>query len=87
MGSRFRYEPKTTLQKVTLLLKHPRKWRAKITPCISILEDEPEIGPNTFLTVSADYEQYRSVNLTNVAVIEVPVEAYLAHIARDAEED
>ena len=34
MSSRFRYEPKTPLQKVALRLKHPRKWRAKITPCI-----------------------------------------------------
>ncbi len=34
MSSRFRYEPKTTLEKVALLLKHPRKWRAKITPCV-----------------------------------------------------
>jgi hypothetical protein len=34
MSSRFRYEPKTTLQKVALRLKHPRQWRAKITPCV-----------------------------------------------------
>ena len=34
MSTRFRYEPKTPLQKVALRLKHPRKWRAKITPCV-----------------------------------------------------
>ena len=34
MSTRFRYEPKTTFQKVTLRLKHPRKWRAKITACV-----------------------------------------------------
>ena len=34
MGSRFRYEPKTTLQKVAMRLRHPRQWRAKVTPCV-----------------------------------------------------
>jgi hypothetical protein len=34
MSSRFRYEPKTTFQKVAMRLKHPRQWRAKITPCV-----------------------------------------------------
>ena len=34
MSTRFRYEPKTPLQKLALRLKHPRKWRAKITPCV-----------------------------------------------------
>ena len=34
MSNRFRYEPKTSLQKVGLRLKHPRKWRAKVTPCV-----------------------------------------------------
>ena len=34
MSDRFRYEPKTTLQKATMRLKHPRQWRAKITPCV-----------------------------------------------------
>ena len=34
MSNRFRYEPKTVLQKVALRLRHPRKWRAKITPCV-----------------------------------------------------
>ena len=34
MSNRFRYEPKTTLQKATMRLKHPRNWRAKITPCV-----------------------------------------------------
>ena len=34
MDSRFRYEPKSTLQKVAMRLKHPRQWRAKITPCV-----------------------------------------------------
>jgi hypothetical protein len=34
MSSRFRYEPKTALQKVAMRLKHPRKWRAKITSCV-----------------------------------------------------
>ncbi len=33
-STRFRYEPKTALQKVAMRLKHPRKWRAKITPCV-----------------------------------------------------
>lgn len=34
MSNRFRYEPKSTLQKVALRLKYPRRWRAKITPCV-----------------------------------------------------
>jgi hypothetical protein len=34
MSSRFRYEPKTTFQKLATRLKHPRQWRAKITPCV-----------------------------------------------------
>ena len=34
MSNRFRFEPKTVLQKVALRLKHPRQWRAKITPCV-----------------------------------------------------
>ena len=34
MSDRFRYEPKTTLQKMAMRLKHPRQWRAKITPCV-----------------------------------------------------
>lgn len=34
ISNRFRYEPKTALQKVALRLKHPRQWRAKITPCV-----------------------------------------------------
>jgi hypothetical protein len=34
MSSRFRYEPKTIFQKLATRLKHPRQWRAKITPCI-----------------------------------------------------
>ena len=38
MSTRFRYEPKTTFQKVTLRLKHPRKWRAKITACVFDIE-------------------------------------------------
>ena len=33
MSTRFRYEPKSTFQKMALRLKHPRKWRAKITSC------------------------------------------------------
>ena len=34
MSSRFRYEPKSTLVKVAMRLKHPRQWREKITPCV-----------------------------------------------------
>ena len=34
MSNRFRYEPKTVLQKAALRLKHPWRWRAKITPCV-----------------------------------------------------
>ncbi len=34
MSIRFRYEPQSTLQKVAMRLKHPRKWRTKITPCV-----------------------------------------------------
>jgi len=34
MSTRFRYEPKTALQKVAMRLKHPRQWRAKVTPCV-----------------------------------------------------
>jgi hypothetical protein len=34
MSIRFRYEPKTPLQKLALRVKHPRKWRAKATPCV-----------------------------------------------------
>lgn len=34
MSSRFRYEPKTKFQKLATRLKHPRQWRAKITPCV-----------------------------------------------------
>jgi hypothetical protein len=38
MSTRFRYEPKTPLQKVALRLKHPLKWRAKIAPCVFDIE-------------------------------------------------
>ena len=34
MSIGFRYEPQTALQKVAMRLKHPRKWRTKITPCV-----------------------------------------------------
>lgn len=32
MGSRFRYEPQSTLQKLAARLRHPRRWREKTTP-------------------------------------------------------
>lgn len=58
-----------------------------VATSIFILEGSPEIEPNTFLTVSAEDGNYRSVNLAAVAAIEVPVEAYLAHTAKDADAD
>jgi transcriptional regulator with XRE-family HTH domain len=58
-----------------------------VATSISILEDQLEIEPNSFLTVFADYELYQSINLNSAAVIEVPVEAYLAHIAEDVDDD
>ena len=57
-----------------------------VATSVFILEGGHEIAPNTFLTVSAEGGNYRSVNLTAVAVIEVPVEAYLAHTAKDGED-
>ncbi|HWK37723.1 MAG TPA: helix-turn-helix transcriptional regulator [Hyphomicrobium sp.] len=57
-----------------------------VATSIFILEDQREIEPNTFLTVFADYGLYRSINLSNAALIEVPVEAYLTHTAKDTDE-
>ncbi|WBT39955.1 helix-turn-helix domain-containing protein [Hyphomicrobium sp. DMF-1] len=54
---------------------------------VFILEGRREIKPNSFLTVSAEDGNYHCMNLTAVAAIEVPVEAYLAHMAKDGGED
>lgn len=58
-----------------------------VATSVFILQGGHETEPNTFLTVSAEGGNYRCVNLTAVAAIEVPVEAYLAHIAKDGGED
>ena len=34
MRNRFRYEPRTAVEKLALRLKHPRRWRSKITPSV-----------------------------------------------------
>jgi len=57
-----------------------------VATSVFILEDRREIEPNTFLTVSAIEGKHRCVNLTAIAAIEVPVEAYLAHLAKDGGE-
>ncbi len=58
-----------------------------VATSVFILEGGLKIEPNTFLTVSAESGNYRCVNLAAVAAIEVPVEAYLAHTARDVDGD
>lgn len=58
-----------------------------VATSVFILEGQREIEPNAFLTVSAEEGHYHSVNLATVAAIEVPVEAYLAHMAKDGDED
>lgn len=57
-----------------------------VATSVFILEGGHEIEPNSFLTMSAEDGRYHWVNLTAVAAIEVPVEAYLAHIAKDGDE-
>lgn len=58
-----------------------------VATSVFILEGRREIEPNTFLTVSAIDGNHRCVNLTAIAAIEVPVEAYLAHLAKDGGEE
>ena len=38
MGSRYKFEPQTTLQKLAARLRHPRRWREQTTPWISDLQ-------------------------------------------------
>lgn len=58
-----------------------------VATSVFILEGGREIVPNTFLTVSAEDGNYHCVNLTAIAAIEVPVEAYLSHLAKNADGD
>lgn len=58
-----------------------------VATSIFVLDGQREIEPNTFLTVSAEDGDYRCANLSAIAAIEVPVEAYLAHLAKDGDED
>ncbi len=56
-----------------------------IATSISLLEDRaPEIEPNALLLVDIEgYEVVRLVNLSALAVIEAPLEQYLAYLATD----
>ena len=38
MGNRYKFEPQTTLQKLTARVRHPRRWREKTTPWISDMQ-------------------------------------------------
>ncbi|MDH4981873.1 helix-turn-helix transcriptional regulator [Hyphomicrobium sp. D-2] len=57
-----------------------------VATSVFVLSDDGEIGPNTFLTVSVGDGNYEIVNLGNIAAIEVSVEAYLAHLAKDGDD-
>ncbi|WP_072368987.1 helix-turn-helix transcriptional regulator [Hyphomicrobium sp. NDB2Meth4] len=59
-----------------------------VTTNITIMEDGLEaFEENGFMMVCADAGHYEIVNLSKVAAIEVPVEAYLGHLADDAAAD
>jgi len=58
-----------------------------VATSVFVLEGQLEIEPNTFLTVSASDGNHRCMNLTAIAAIEAPVEAYLAHLAKDGVEE
>lgn len=54
---------------------------------VSGLEYRAAIRANAFLTVFDDGNDVDFMNLSSVAVIEVPLEAYLGHLSKMAEED
>lgn len=55
----------------------------QVATSIETLKDRHEIETNTFVTVAAEHWNHRCVNLAAIAAIEVPTEAFLAHIAKD----
>lgn len=53
---------------------------------ITILEENPDTESNTFLRLNDDEEHFSLFNLTTVAAIETPLEAYHGFLANDADD-